>query len=1799
MAGQTFTTYINATRTGSVDAEFSSLGNKAGATLSGIQKKAEAATKAIAGLSGGRGSGGRSPISSQMLQDMEAARVKAERLREANERLTRSQTGLVRGLRTTGQTLQIVQGPLGPIAGRVNAAADAMERLTGVTLGLAGAGAALFAYTSAANKFVELRSKLSPLFETQEQVNQSLERVAGIANRARTGLEPVVDLYAKMKLAADQFGMSQERALRITELASKAATLSGGSQQSREAGLYQFAQGFGSGSLGGDELKSVRENTLFLARSLSEGLGKLPEFKGVDTSIGKLKELGAEGKLTADVIARAMEAAAGSIEEKFAKLPPTLAASFTTLSNNATMFVGRFEEATGVVDTLASGLLLVGNNLNVVIGILGGVAAGWAAVAAAQKAGDASAAVRGMIDSARARQTAAKVALETAVNARTATVQQTVALASEKQAILANIAALEKQLVVERQLKAEAANVAKFSPATGNRLGAEAAQREAAATRNLIQNVERLSVVQTEQATTGRRVEQQTKAIDVAKQGAAKSSSLLRMGVTSLIGAINPLGIAVGILTTVVLAWATGMSDAEKNAKKLEDSQRKLATVIDLTTGKIIEQNAALLAGAKIEAAKGADAAVSNYNDARRQIGRLSSLLAPTNGGRGAMAGELRSPQQVAAQKALLQFANSPNTPVQNLLKTMDALAAQDPKLKDVRDRVAELGSTLVNSARDVTQARAAQRLLAGDTSAETLRRANRDFSGGRAIGEAGSNRDLAAEAEVMRKQLADRRFAAGTTRDEALARLEERRGKMSQDDYVRERAQVLASYDREIASIGKAEQTASDRADREEARRKAAEERRLKAIERENEARERRTEKRTDLLQQWSEEPKAVTKARDQIDDLNRMVGETMNGLQEISDSNPLGQGIYTQAMADGDAARIREGLQRPYNEYMEARQRDLNISELTLAGRDAEAEALRRSYDLYDSIGQVTEDQYQSILQTVQREQEINDLLADRERLLAPIKQQVDNIRGSLTDLIENTLNGANPLKSGKAFIQSIMGSFTRGIAEQATAKLTAGMDARVRDLISGSVQVDAKIADYLAALDDSGGASRNLSDGLNNAASAANAAAAALGAVASSGGGVGANPLAAGGSVVASFASTALAAAIPSSFYKPGTSVGSGMGDDIIYRALGGAAKITDNLRSQQRQNTYYQQGLTPARVSDHTRTDEAWDVRLPSGVSFASATASVRAMAKEMGRELIKAVDETQRGGTGRHAHYVFGAGGNGTSGPAGAAAPNYAGIAQDAIGGMIGGSPVSLITQSINAVTDVARSLEGPKSTGAQVDENGDIVVTGRRRAAQDRQNGRGPSMEQVYNKIGGDFGAKIDKALGTKFFAGIGSKLGTALQGASTGMMASGVAKALGIKQSSTGSAIGGAVGNFIPGLPPGVGAAIGGLIGGTIGGLFKKTKSASVTVSGSGGAINVGDVKGSGANEKAGAASGGNAVGSAVQRIADALGAEVGNFSVSIGMRKGTYRVDSEGQGRVRNVGPTYATEEEAIMVALRDAINDGAIAGISAASQTLLRMGSDLERQLAKAQVIESIPKRLMALKDPVRYAVTELNREFASMISYLKEGGATAQQFAEAQELYDLERARAIEQATQRASTAIQDMLDGMLGGQNSPLNRRTVYENAQSALNRFTGDVQSGKAVDTDAFLKAVQDFQEASRGLNGSSQSFFTDFDFLIGLLNKAKANQTGTGAGGVPTDLPASPFSDAQVQALITGSQATVGAINVQTGAIYQQTDILSAALAQLLAAQQGQIGPIQTLPSSVGGGSYARYSDMGMVNSL
>lgn len=1570
----TFTSYINVEPDKAIDAKFAALERRASSTFSRIAAQAAKANASVAagmasplrgGAIGGPTTGN---LQAQARAQRELAREnqrtaaaaartnrELDRTGTASARARREVSSLERSLRTTATTLNVVQGPLGPLSGRISAMAAAVSELTGLRLGLAGVAAGLFGFVSQANKYTEVRSKLVPLYESQMDVNRAMRETVRIANEARTSLSPVVDLYARLTIGGREAGLAPSAISKVTEVAAKAAKLSGGTMVSQEAGLYQFAQGLGSGNLGGDELKSVRENTLRLAKAIADGMG---------VAVSDLKKLGAEGKLTAKVLADALEKEGERIDKELERLPETISSATAKLSTAFNVMIGESDQQRGFTNALAESIAFLARNLDIATEAAIALGLTFVNLKAVNAIGAFSARSVEAQRMAYQVQAAARVEAAAATQQRKADGQRVANLRSIR-------AELTRQVAAERSARAAALQTARayqqesrrtgmgFVNPTANAAYTRSMKEARAAATQLAGTQQRLQMVQQQLSSSTSTLTTSTTRYRAAMAAAGAGAVTWGSRLKNLIAIINPLGIAISIGISLLIMWIMRQDEAAAAADRMAKREDYLASVIDFTTGKILVQNEALRENARLKIQQGLQEAADDWFAAKKD-------LTP----------KPQSTSSIARFGYLPQGGNQKENAI----------------LGDLQAGIIPI----------VTARKRLLAMKAGDSAFEKL------------------DAFEAATTGMLRQNLGAKIFEGTATRK----------------DY-----EILG-----MEFPGDRKDKAGGGVEKEEKKRKKLAGASDEAAKKERELQQvlDRTDKRTDILGRYAEEPKGMVKAAKDIRELNQLVGETMNGLAEITKENPLGAGIYTQEMANADAARINYGVRQPIRDLLKDQERGLDIGRLRLAGYEAEASALEKALSIQDSIGQVTREEYETILANEQAQLRINDALESRGRISGLILGLAQDTRDSFEDMLINIPKKG--LGAVKDFGARIFENIARIEARKITEKLFAGTDEKLRELVKGQNGVERAV-------------------GL---------------------------------------------------LEKNSTSAGT---------ALGNAATAAENFAQ---------------RVNAAT-----------SGMSTGGGGAPTTA--------------------TGLVQASIGGGSGVGLGGAFNRSASTSAGAK-----GLVG-SALGLGLPTMAQILKGGWEHNPQMSANDNYDPNAEIVVTGSRRRPREEE-GPLPSGADAYDTVFEGFGDALDGIFKTDgFFKKIGGQVGQAFQGAGTGMMASSFARALGIKQSSTGAAIGGAIGNFLP--IPG-GAIIGGLIGGTIGGMFKKTKTGSATIgAGEFGGLAVSGTSGNSNSYKEEATGLAGNVINQLGDIAKALGADLtGNLGVSIGKRKKSFVVDTTGRGKTKGAGTQkFDSEEEAIAFAVQNAIQDGVLTGISAASQRILSAGKDLERALEKAVLIESVPKQLMAIKDPVRYAVTELNREFVTLINAMKEGGATAQQYAEAEELYGLRRAAAIEEANARATAAIQAFLDEMVGGSSSPLNKRTVYENATAKLDSFRGDIASGKVVDQNALLEAAQNFQEASRGLFGSGENFFADFNGLRELLTAARDNASG---GGSNVDLPGSPFSsDSVVQNAIMSLNGTTQA----------QTDALTSRLDELIRIAQNDNTFFNSMMGSGGGGSSLR----------
>lgn len=457
-----------------------------------------------------------------------------------------------------------------------------------------------------------------------------------------------------------------------------------------------------------------------------------------------------------------------------------------------------------------------------------------------------------------------------------------------------------------------------------------------------------------------------------------------------------------------------------------------------------------------------------------------------------------------------------------------------------------------------------------------------------------------------------------------------------------------------------------------------------------------------------------------------------------------------------------------------------------------------------------------------------------------------------------------------------------------------------------------------------------------------------------------------------------------------------------------------------------------------------------------------------------------------------------------------------------------------------------------------------------------------------YPKDPGDFLGTVMTRLFQKFLGAdsplakdIGKLLGDSIEGAAYGQMAGGLV--LGSSGSKTGAAIGGALGNiagkalgkavggtFGKALGP-LGSIAGGILGSALGGLFKKAKYGTAVIgANAGGNLSIiGSGGNSGAAIKA-STKAGNAIVENIDSIAEQLGGTVdaSRGSVSIGQYKGKWRVSTSGYTgklKVKNGAVDFGKDgaEEAARFAMQDLIRDGVIVGLRNGTQQLLKNAADLEKGLAKALKFEGVFKDLKKIKDPVGAAIDDINTEFKSLIKIFKEAGATTEETAQLEELYNIKRKAAVEDAMKSLTGSLQDLYKNLTIG-DSGYSLRTRLANAKADYNPLAARVAAGDTTAYDDFANAAQTLIDLQREYSGSAPEYFALLDQVTQLTKGELDRQQAqfSSASGAASPFDTTPIVDATQQQ----TNAVVGALAAVNDNVLKQSGYLQQIAAALQA---------------------------------
>lgn len=175
-------------------------------------------------------------------------------------------------------------------------------------------------------------------FDTTDATSKQLiDSAYAAAQRSRSSWQATSDLASRILISGATKG-SGAQAVKMAEILNKASFLGGASSQESERALLQLSQGLASGALQGDELRAIREQAPGLTDTLAKGLSKLAENgflpeKFIGTTTGDLKQLGADGELTADRIIAAFREMEDYVDATFEDSPKTFGQAMKGIGN--------------------------------------------------------------------------------------------------------------------------------------------------------------------------------------------------------------------------------------------------------------------------------------------------------------------------------------------------------------------------------------------------------------------------------------------------------------------------------------------------------------------------------------------------------------------------------------------------------------------------------------------------------------------------------------------------------------------------------------------------------------------------------------------------------------------------------------------------------------------------------------------------------------------------------------------------------------------------------------------------------------------------------------------------------------------------------------------------------------------------------------------------------------------------------------------------------------------------------------------------------------------------------------------------------------------------------------------------------------------------------------------------------------------------------------------------------------------------------------------------------------------------
>lgn len=205
---------------------------------------------------------------------------------------------------------------------QANELTNTIKRAVAAYISIQSVGKAL----NISDELVQTTSRLNMMNDGVQTTAELVNMVYATAQDARGSFSQMADVVARFGNNAKDAFSSSEEVVAFADLIQKQMTIAGASTQEAANAELQLSQALGSGVLRGDELNSIFEQAPNLIQNIADYL---------DVPIGKIREMAADGELSADVVKAAIFSAADDINSKFNEMPMTWGQIWQSMQNTA------------------------------------------------------------------------------------------------------------------------------------------------------------------------------------------------------------------------------------------------------------------------------------------------------------------------------------------------------------------------------------------------------------------------------------------------------------------------------------------------------------------------------------------------------------------------------------------------------------------------------------------------------------------------------------------------------------------------------------------------------------------------------------------------------------------------------------------------------------------------------------------------------------------------------------------------------------------------------------------------------------------------------------------------------------------------------------------------------------------------------------------------------------------------------------------------------------------------------------------------------------------------------------------------------------------------------------------------------------------------------------------------------------------------------------------------------------------------------------------------------------------------